>query len=115
MIYRLSAILLAAGHTGYALFVVAGAFLVAGHPVWMVVHFLAVAWALATTIMDLGCPVTRWEKELWQAGGRTPYSTGFINRYILRSDAAGPSSHKKHIYLGVAAGVINIVLYRILF
>ena len=115
MIYRLLAVLVAVLHIGYAAFVAAGAFIVMGYPSIMWLHFACIAWACGTTIMDLGCPVTPLEKRLWQMGGRQPYETGFINKYILRSNASGTQSHRTHIILGVVMGVWNILLYSILF
>jgi hypothetical protein len=65
--------------------------------------------------MDLGCPVTPLEKRLWVMGGREAYETGFINKYILRSNASGTKSHTNHIILGVVMGIWNIALYYFLF
>ncbi len=115
MIYRFLAMLVAVLHIGYALFVAIGAFIVMKHPSIVWLHFACIVWACGTTIMDLGCPVTPLEKRLWQKGGRQPYETGFINKYILRSNASGTQSHRTHIILGAVMGVWNIILYSILF
>jgi len=115
VIYRFLAVLVAVAHIGYASFVAVGAFLVMRYPSLLWWHIGCVAWGCGTTIMDLGCPVTPLEKRLWQKGGREPYETGFINKYILRSNASGTQSHRTHIILGVVLGVWNIALYSILF
>ena len=115
MIYRFLAVIVAAAHIGYALFVAFGVFLVVRYPSLVWLHLAAVVWGCGTTIMDLGCPVTPLEKRLWQMGGREPYETGFINKYILRSTATGTSSHRTHIILGLIMAIWNIVLYSLLF
>jgi hypothetical protein len=115
VIYRLLAALVAILHIGYALFVAVGAFIVLKYPSILWLHLVCVAWACGTTIMDLGCPVTPLEKRLWAKGGREPYETGFINKYILRSNASGTKSHTNHIILGVVMGIWNIALYSFLF
>jgi hypothetical protein len=115
MIYRFLAVLVAIVHIGYAAFVAVGAFLVMRWPSLVWWHLAAVIWGCGTTIMDLGCPVTPLEKRLWQMGGREPYETGFINKYILRSNASGTKSHTNHIILGLVLGIWNIALYSFLF
>ncbi len=115
MIYQLLAVVVAVLHISYAAFVAFGAFIVRWNPSLLWLHLACVAWACGTTIMDLGCPVTPLEKRLWKMGGREPYQTGFINKYILRSNATGTKSHQTHIILGVVMGVWNIVLYYFLF
>lgn len=115
MIYRLLAVIVAVLHIAYAAFVGVGAFIVMLYPSIMWLHFACITWACGTTIMDLGCPVTPLEKRLWRMGGREPYQTGFINKYILRSTASGTQSHRSHIILGVAMGLWNIALYTFLF
>ena len=115
MMYRLLAALVAAIHIAYATFVAFGAFIVLKYPAVLWLHFACVVWACGTTIMDLGCPVTPLEKRLWLRGGRKPYETGFINKYILRSNASGTKSHTNHIILGVVMGIWNIALYLLLF
>ncbi len=115
MIYRFLAVAVAILHIAYAAFVALGAFLVWWNPSLLWLHLACVAWACGTTIMDLGCPVTPLEKRLWLMGGREPYETGFINKYILRSTATGTKSHRTHVILGTVMGVWNIVLYFFLF
>lgn len=115
MIYRFLAVIVAVLHISYAVFVAGGAFLVVHYPSLLWLHFACVVWGCGTTIMDLGCPVTPLEKRLWVKGGREPYETGFINKYIFRSNATGTSSHRTHIILGVIIGIWNIALYSFLF
>ena len=115
MIYRFLAVLVATLHIGYVVFVTIGAFLARQYPGLIWLHLAAVGWGCGTTIMDLGCPVTPLEKRLWAMGGREPYDTGFINKYILRSNATGTKSHRTHIMLGVLLGLWNIALYLLLF
>lgn len=114
MIYRALAILVAGIHLSYVAFVIAGVFLVMHFPGLLWFHLSCVAWGCGTTIMDLGCPVTPLEKRLWKLGGREPYDTGFINKYLLHSNATGSKSHRSHIILGALMGVWNIALYSIL-
>ncbi len=111
MIYRALARAIAALHVGFVLFVVLGSLLVLRWPWLLWVHVAAVIWAAATMTLDLGCVLTPWEKSLWRSGGREPYAEGFLQHHVLRMDLTPARSRMAHVMLGLAALLLNVVVY----
>ncbi len=110
--YRALARTVAGAHLVFALFVMLGALLVLWRPSLLWVHLGAVMWAAATTILDLGCPLTPWEKTAWRRGGREPYEEGFLQHYLMRSRTASKAdSRRQHIALGIGVVVFNVAVY----
>lgn len=115
MIFRALAVFVAAFHLAYVAFVLLGVFFVRDHPVLLALHVLAVGWAAGTMAFDWGCPVTPLEKRLWRLGGREPYETGFLNRYVLRQRNPTPQqSRRTHASLGYGIAALNLLLYALL-
>ncbi len=109
--FRALARTVAAVHVGYVLFVVLGSLLVLRWPGLLWLHLFAVLWAAATLALDLGCPLTPWEKSLWQRGGREPYEDGFLQHHVLRTMASPEQSRRNHIALGIGVLALNVVVY----
>jgi len=109
--WRVIAAVLAALHVAYVLFVLFGGLLIPAWPPVMWFHLACVAWAGATMIGDLGCPVTNWEKTALQRAGREPYPEGFLQHHVLRRTFAEGSQRKAHVILGAVAIAINVVIY----
>ena len=113
--WTLLAWLLAATHVTYVLFVLFGGLLIPVWP-WIVpVHLAAVAWAGATMIGNLGCPVTTWEKTALKRSGREPYPEGFLQHHVLRTRFNPKASRRNHIILGVVAIAVNVGIYMTAF
>ena len=111
-LYRVLARAVAGLHLVFALFVMLGGVLVLrwGSLLW--VHLSAVLWAAATTILDLGCPLTPWEKTAWRRGGREPYEEGFLQHYVMRRRTSSKEeSRRQHIALGIGVVVFNVAVY----
>ena len=104
----------AAAHVGYVVFVVLGGLLVLFWPWLLWVHLAAVAWAGATMLFDLGCPLTPWEKIFWRRGGREPYEEGFLQHHVLRTRFDPAKSRRNHTLLGAFVLALNGVLYFII-
>lgn len=101
-------------HLAFVAFVTVGVFVVRGSLPLTIFHILCVTWAVGTMAFDWGCPLTPWEKDLWRRGGREPYETGFLRRYVLRRaprDAA--ENRRTHVRLGAWIAALNVVLYLI--
>lgn len=99
-------------HLVFALFVMLGGLLVLRWSSLLWVHVFAVMWSAATTIMDLGCPLTPLEKTAWRRGGREPYEEGFLQHYVIRRRTASRAeSRRQHIALGIGVVVFNVVVY----
>ncbi|HEX5576836.1 MAG TPA: DUF2784 domain-containing protein [Gemmatimonadaceae bacterium] len=109
--WTLLAGLLAATHVAYVLFVLFGGLLIPVWP-WIVpVHLAAVAWAGATMIGNLGCPVTTWEKTALKRSGREPYPEGFLQHHVLRTRFDPAAARRNHIILGAVAIALNVGIY----
>jgi len=113
--WRIVARGLAGIHLAYVFFVVLGAVLVLVWPALIWAHLLAVAWAIATMSLDLGCPLTPWEKQAWRRGGRTPYEEGFLQHHFFRARVSRAASRRHHVKLSVAVLILNLVLYALIF
>ena len=109
--WRALATLFAAVHVSYVLFVLFGGFLVRTYPALIWLHLGAVAWAAATMIGDLGCPVTTWEKDCLRRSGREPYPEGFLQHHLLRTRFDPGNTRRNHTVLGAAAILLNLAVY----
>lgn len=112
--YRVLARAIASLHAAYAMFAVFGGLLVLRWPSLMMLHLLAVLWALATMTLDLGCYLTHWEKALWRRGGSEPYPEGFLQHHVLRHTFPEERSRLYHAMLGAAALALNVAIYGLL-
>ncbi len=112
--WRMIARGVAAAHLAFSLFVVAGSLLVLRWPGLIWIHVAAIAWAVATMIFDLGCPLTPWEKQSWRRGGRVPYDEGFLQHHVLRWQFDPANSRRNHIILGVVVLAFNIGVYSLI-
>ena len=72
---------------------------------------VAVAWALATLILDFGCWLKQWEKALWRRGGLEPYPEGFLQYHILRYTFSPARARRNHVMLGVVVLMLNAGVY----
>ena len=111
MSYRVLARGIVALHVAYVIFAVLGGLLVLRWPSLLIVHVLAVLWALATLLLDFGCWLTQWEKALWRRGGVEPYPEGFLQHHVLHSNFTAERSRLYHAMLGAAVLALNVAVY----
>jgi hypothetical protein len=114
MIHRALARFIAVIHAAYVAFVVFGSLLVFEWPTLFWAHAAAVVWAFATLALNLGCPLTPWEKSLWKLGGVEPYPEGFLQHHILRTRFAAGNARMTHTVLGVLVLALNVGIYSLL-
>ncbi len=114
MIHRALARLIIVIHAAYVAFVIFGSLLSLHWPDLIWVHLAAVAWAFATLALDLGCPLTPWEKDLWKLGGVEPYPEGFLQHHILRARFAAEHARRNHAILGVVVLALNAAIYSLI-
>lgn len=113
VIHRALARFIVVIHAVYVAFVVFGSLLVLRWPGLVWLHIAAVAWAFGTLALDLGCPLTPWEKSLWRLGGVEPYPEGFLQHHILRARFAPERARMSHAVLGVLVLVLNAAIYSL--
>ena len=82
MVYRVLADAVVLVHLGFIVFVAAGALLAWRWPALVWGHLPAVAWAAATVLIGLPCPLTALEKGLRRWSGTGSYDSGFVDRYV---------------------------------
>lgn len=111
MAWRALARFVAGIHIAYSLFVVFGGLFVLMWRPLMWVHFAAIVWAFATMTLDLGCPLTPWEKNAWIRGDRVPYEEGFLQHHILRTRFSAENERRNHVLAGAFVLVLNLVVY----
>ncbi len=114
MIDRALARLMVTLHVTYVAFVVFGSLLVLRWPGLMWFHLAAVVWAFGTLVLDLGCPLTPWEKAFWRRGGVEPYPEGFLQHHVLRIRFAAEHSRRNHILIGLLVTAVNVAVYSIM-
>ncbi len=70
-------------HMAFVAFVVLGGLLALRWPRVAWVHVPAAAWAAAIALVGWICPLTPFENWLRIQGGAAPYTTGFLEHYLL--------------------------------
>ena len=111
MIWRNLARAVASIHIAYVVFVLIGSLLVLRWPSLMWIHLIAVIWAIATMSLDLGCPLTPWEKTFWRRGGQEPYEEGFLQHHVLRRRFPPEKSRQYHTMIGIGVLILNAIVY----
>ena len=111
--YRILADVIVVVHLGFVLFVVLGGLLVLRWPRTAWAHIPAVCWGAWTEFAGVVCPLTPLENWLRQQSGRSPYTTTFVEHYVV--PVLYPSSLTRHVQvvLGTFAVLINVAVYTI--
>lgn len=98
-------------HAAFVVFVAAGALLVWRWPRVAWLHLPAVAWAAWIELSGGVCPLTPLEQEWRRREGREAYEGDFIANWIFPWLYPDGLTRETQIAMGVAALVINGVLY----
>lgn len=76
------AILILIVHAIFILWVIFGALLTRGRPLYAALHIASFAWALLIEIAPWSCPLTLAENWLEMRAGVAPYQGGFVLHYL---------------------------------
>jgi hypothetical protein len=92
-------------------FVLLGGALVLWRPIVAWLHLPAVFWGAVIEFKGWICPLTPLENQLRVLGGQTPYTTSFIERYVLPLVYPAHLTRELQIFFAVGVLVINAGLY----
>jgi hypothetical protein len=101
-------------HFAFVLFVVLGGLLVWRWRWFAWLHLPAVAWAVLIEFGGWLCPLTPLENRFRQLAGGARYGGDFIERYIMSLLYPAELSRHTQLLLGMAALLINLVIYALL-
>ena len=95
-------------------FVLLGGLLVVWRPIIAWFHLPAVFWGFVIELKGFICPLTPLENTLRELGGQTPYTTSFIERYVL--PIVYPTHLTRELQIVFALGVLllNAGIYALL-
>jgi len=111
MLYTLLAELVLFLHAAFVLFVVFGGLLVIWRRWFAWLHLPAAVWGILIEFGGWICPLTYLENDLRLAAGDSGYTGGFIDHYLRPLLYPPALNHDIQIMLGLAALLINLVIY----
>lgn len=111
MLHQLAADGLAVLHLLFILFVLTGGFLVLRNSKWAFVHLPAALWAATVEFTGWLCPLTPLENWLRLQGGGVPYTSSFVEQYLLPLLYPEVLTRGLQITLGLAVIVLNGLVY----
>src|SRR5512146_1187040 len=98
-------------HALFVLFVVLGGFAVLRWQGLAWLHLPAAAWGVAIELGGWVCPLTYLENYFRHCGGEVGYSGTFIGQYLEPLLYPLGLTRQSQLVLGLAAFLINIVIY----
>ena len=102
-------------HLGFVLFVILGGLLVARWPKAAWVHLPAAAWGAWVELAGWLCPLTPLENWLRTRGGGLPYSSSFIEHYLIPLLYPASLSRDLQYALGILVLLVNVAIYLFTF
>ena len=102
-------------HMAFVAFVVLGGLLALRWPRVAWVHVPAALWGALIALVGWVCPLTPFENWLHVQGGQSPYTTGFLEHYLL--PILYPVAMTRHLQLATGAFVVGLnglVYWRVL-
>ncbi len=96
-------------HMAYLVYMVFGGFLALRRFAWIWPHMVSTIYSVYVTTTSFTCPVTRLEKWLLEAGGKTPYEGSFIAQYLR--GVLYPPQYETALWLSaMALAVVSYVI-----
>ncbi len=111
MAFRILADVTVLLHLTFVVFVVLGGLLVLRWRKLAWVHLPAVAWGAWIEFTGSICPLTPFENWLRRRGGGAPYTSGFIEHYVLPILYPAALSTELQWALGSIVLVVNAAVY----
>jgi len=111
MTANLAASLLVLVHAAFILFVAMGGLLVMRRPKLAYVHIPCVLWGLLVEFCGWVCPLTPLEWHLLEKAGRSGYTGGFIEHYILPLVYPAELTRGMQIGFGGLVLAVNLLVY----
>ncbi len=102
-------------HMAFVAFVVLGGLLALRWPRVAWVHVPAALWGAVIALVGWVCPLTPFENWLHVQGGQSPYTTGFLEHYLL--PILYPVAMTRHLQLATGVFVVGLnalVYWRVL-
>lgn len=113
MIARVAADFLVVLHFTFIAFVVFGGFLVLKWGRVSIFHIPCVLWGALIEFQGWICPLTPLENHFREMAGRTGYSGGFIDHYMMPLIYPEGLTRGVQIFLGVVVLVVNLCVYSL--
>jgi len=110
-LYGILAGVIIVAHFLFIAFVAAGGLLVLRWPRLAWVHLLAVVWGVVVELTGWICPLTPLENYLRQLAGKSSYSGGFIEQYLIPIIYPANLTAATQYILGGLVIVVNLILY----
>ena len=98
-------------HFAFILFVALGGLLVLRWPKVTWLHIPAAVWGALIEFFGWACPLTSFEVMLQKKIGRTGYSGGFVDAYVMPIVYPPGLTRSTQIALGVGVVALNCALY----
>jgi hypothetical protein len=98
-------------HLLFVVFVLAGGFLLARWPQWVVLHLPAACWGAYIEFSGGICPLTPLENRLRALGGGDVYQGDFVARYLLPVLYPEALTPTLQFVLGAAVVAVNAFAY----
>ena len=115
MLYRVLADVTVVVHLGFIVFVFFGGFLTFRWPRLAFIHVPSFLWGGAISLFGWVCPLTYLENDLRAKGSAEPFSTSFVEEYVLQfvypEQLLGVFPRSGFIAIGVIILALNAVIY----
>jgi hypothetical protein len=114
MLYELLANLILVIHLAFVLFVLFGGLLLFRWPRLCWFHLPAVLWGVGIELIGWICPLTPLENSFHQLAGRSGYSGGFVEHYLLPLLYPATLTPYIQLYMGLFVIIVNVGIYALL-
>lgn len=110
MLYRLLADAVIVVHFTFIVFVVLGGLLAWWLPRLRWIHLASVAYGAGIVLIGWSCPLTALERRLWDAGGETAPTDGFVDRFLEGVIYPGDHTSSMRVLAGLVIAASWIAL-----